>query len=352
MRRWLLAGVTIGLCGGATGCGEGEPRLNSGGASFVYPVMLKWTRVYDRQYGVQVDYQSTGSGNGVQQMIARTIDFGCTDAFLNKAQLEQARAAGGEVVHIPLAMGGVVPAYNVPGLPPGTHLHFTGPVLADIFLGEVTMWDDPALQALNPGVPLPAQRIMVVYRSDPSGTTAIFADYLAKVRPDLWKAKNMGSGTLPGFREGVGQKGNEGVAGLVRRLPGSLGYVELIYAEQNHLEYGTVRNKAGNDVLASTAAVTAAAENLEKLPDDLCYSLTDPPGKDSYPISGTNWAVFYVEQPPDRGPLIVGFLRWATHEGQEYAKALGYAPLPARTVKRIDEKLKMVEDRLSAKGGG
>jgi phosphate transport system substrate-binding protein len=321
--------------------------LDGGGATFIEPLMLKWQRVYETETGVQVDYTGTGSGNGIQQMTRGAIAFGCTDAPMNAEQIEKARQLHGEVLHIPLAMGGVVPIYRLPDVPDDRPLRFTGPVLADIFLGDITRWDDPALRELNPGVPLPPLPIKVVSRSDPSGTTAIFADYLARMRPEKWKERQMGQGTSASFTVGIRQKGNPGVAGEVSRLDGAIGYVELTFAKhmKDRVTFGAVKNQAGRFVLASSESVTAAAAALDTIPDDLTFSLVDAPGESSYPISGTNWAVFYRRQPAARGQVLVDFLRWVTakDQGQKYATPLGYAPLPDRVIERIGSRLALVE---------
>jgi phosphate transport system substrate-binding protein len=302
--------------------------------------MSKWASVYAREMGVEVNYQSVGSGGGIQQMTVRTFDFGCSDAPLNDEQLRKAQASGGLVLHIPLAMGGVVPAYNLPGVE--QPLRFTGPVLANLFLGKIARWNDHKLVALNPGVPLPDLPVALVYRSDGSGTTYIWADYLCKVSPE-WQSR-VGLGTSLRWPHGVGQKGNEGVAAHIARTPGALGYLELIYALQNHMQHGSVKNRAGEFVRASPETVTAAAEAaLTEIPDDLRYSLTDAGGTDSYPISGTVWAVLYAKQPAGKGQLLINFLRWATHEGQEYARTLHYAVLPGGLVERVDQKLAQVQ---------
>jgi phosphate ABC transporter phosphate-binding protein len=324
-----------------TGCGQSGIRLDGGGSTFVYPMMSKWANEYEKAHGVQVNYQSIGSGGGIQQMTAKTFDFGCTDAPMNEEQLKKARDTGGEVVHIPLVMGAVVPAYNLEEVK--QPLKFTGPVLADIFLGKIKKWNDKALQQLNSDVKLPDMDIAVVHRSDGSGTTYIWVDYLSKVSPDEWKPK-VGVGTSVNWPVGVGQKGNEGVAGQIKRTPGSLGYIELIYALQNQIEFGLVQNKEGIPIKASLESVTAAATGaLSDIPDDLRYSLTDAPGKESYPISGTVWAVIYVKQPPGKGKAVLDFLRWATHEGQASAEGLHYARLPAGLVKRVEQKLDQVQ---------
>ena len=333
---WGLAAVLAAGCGG----GGSVKRLNGGGSSFVYPMMSKWAGEYENAHRVQVNYQSIGSGGGIQQMTAKTFDFGCTDGPMNPEQLQKAKQTGGEVIHVPLVMGAVVPAYNLEEVT--GPLTFTGPVLADIFLGKIKKWNDPALRELNPRASLPNKEIAVVHRSDGSGTTYIWVDYLSKVSPE-WK-KRVGVGASVDWPVGVGQKGNEGVAGQVKRSPGSIGYIELIYADQNDITFGLVRNKEGRPVKGSLESVTAAAKGaLSKIPDDLRYSITDAPGKDAYPISGTVWAVIYVNQPADKGQAVVDFLRWITHDGQQYAEGLHYSRLPQGLVERLEKKLDMVK---------
>jgi phosphate transport system substrate-binding protein len=321
----LLAFVPAG-CSKAT-------RINGGGASFIYPLMLMWTRDYDEQFHIQIDYQSTGSGNGQQQTIAKTIDFGCTDAPISDANLKKAESSGGPMLHVPLVMGGVVPVYNIRGI--HDDMRFTGELIADMYLGKVVYWDDPAVRAINPDLDLPHEKINLCRRADSSGTTAIFTDYLSKVTKEWTKEMTGTSPSWPKTVQIVGQRGNEGVAGFVSRTSNSFGYVELIYAKQNNVTYGMVRNKEGQFVRASLESVTAAAEasksDILKKHPDLRYSLTNAPGKDSYPISGTNWAVLYVKQRTKPGKDLVQFLRWATTYGgaaQERARELGYAPLP------------------------
>jgi phosphate transport system substrate-binding protein len=322
-----------------SGCGSSK-RLNAGGATFVYPIMSKWASEYKKATGIEVNYQSIGSGGGIQQMTARTFDFGCSDGPLNDEQLEKCRDNGAEAVHIPLVMGAVVPVYNLQGVE--GPLKFTGAVLADIFLGKIKKWNDQAIQELNPGVEFPDKEIVVIHRSDGSGTTYIWVDYLSKVNP-AWK-KKVGVGTSVNWPTGIGQKGNEGVAGQVRRTTGSIGYVELIYALQNDISFGLVQNKEGEFVKASLESVTAAANaSLKEIPDDLRFSITDAPGKGSYPISGTNWAVVYQKLPAKKGQMVVDFLRWVTHEGQEYTADLHYARLPKGLVKRLEKKLDAIE---------
>jgi phosphate transport system substrate-binding protein len=335
----MLLGFTALAVAGCNG-GAREARLNIGGATFVYPMMDKWASIYYKEKGIKVNYNSIGSGGGIQQMIVKTFDFGCSDAPMNEEQRAKARATGGDVVHIPLVLGAVVPAYHLPGV--AQPLQFTGPVLADIFLGKIKNWNDPALKELNPGIELPDQGIAVVHRSDGSGTTYILVEYLSKVSPE-WKER-VGTGTSVNWPVGVGQKGNEGVTRFVEQTPGAIGYVELIFAFSRHVKYGAVRNRAGNAILASLQTVTAAARAaLTDIPEDLRYSLTDAPGQDSYPISGTNWAIVYVDPPAGKGRTIVDFLRWATHEGQEHAEALHYARLPEGLVQRLETKLAQIK---------
>jgi phosphate ABC transporter phosphate-binding protein len=320
----------------SSGCGDSSKRLNAGGSTFVYPMMSKWADEYKKATGIEVNYQSIGSGGGIQQMTAKTFDFGCTDGPMNEEQLKKCRDSGGEAVHIPLVLGAVVPTYNLAGVT--EPLKFTGPVLADIYLGKIAKWNDTALKGLNPEAALPDQEIVVVHRSDGSGTTYVWVDYLAKVSSE-WKTK-AGVGTSVDWPTGIGQKGNEGVAGQVRRSGGSIGYVELEYALQNQMSVGLVRNKEGTFVTPSLASVIAAGEaGLKNIPDDLRYSLTDGPGKDSYSISGTTWVVVYDTLPAGKGQQVIDFLRWATHDGQKYCEGLHYVKLPPGLVERVDKKL-------------
>jgi len=332
----MIAGMLLGGCKGG---GNQQSRLTGGGSSFVNPMMKKWAAVYVKDKGVLIDYTSSGSGNGVQQMIDQKNDFGGTDAPMNGEQLKKAGEIGGEVVHIPLVMGGVAPAYNLAGVKDG--LHFTGPVLADIFLGKITRWNDPQLKKLNPGVDLPNIEIAVVHRSDGSGTTFIWADYLAKVSKE-WKEK-VGVGTDLRWPVGIGAQRTDGVAGQITRTEGAIGYIELIYALRNKIQYGAVQNKEGEFVRASLESVTKAGEGaLTSIPDDLRFSLTDAPGTGVYPICGTTWAVLYVKQPPEKAKLLSSFFHWVTHEGQELTSELHYARLSKGLVERVDKRLQKI----------
>ncbi len=334
-----LPGLVIGCSeppgnrAGSGGASAGVKRLDGAGSSFVDPLMQEWSTAYAKEKGVRVNYQSKGSGAGIDMMTEKKVDFGATEAPMTDNQLQKAKDVNGEVIHVPLVMGGVVPAYNLPDAP---DVKFTGKVLADIYLGKVTKWNDPALKELNPDAKLPDREIAVVRRSDSSGTTFIWTDFLAKSSKD-W---NKGVSTAIEWPTGVGQKGTDGVAGHVKRTPGALGYVELIYALKNNIPFGAVQNSAGKFVKADLKSVTAAASAaLEKIPDDLRYTLTNAPGEDAYPVAGTTWAVLYTRQPPEKAKPLVEFLRWVTHEGQDRAEALHYAKLPEGLVKRVDRKL-------------
>jgi len=339
----LIAMATVGCFsngGGGTAGGGAKPRLNAAGSTFVFPMMSKWSSEYDKAKSVEVNYQSIGSGGGIQQMTEKTADFGCTDGPMTEKQLSLAKEKGGDVFHIPLCMGAVVPAYNLDEVK--EPLIFSGPVLADIYLAKIKKWNDKAIQDLNPGVKLPDKEIGVVYRSEGSGTTYVWVDYLAKVSPE-WKEK-VGVSTSVKWPIGEGAKGNEGVAGRVKSNPGSIGYIELTYALSNNIAFGHVKNKEGVPIKAELKSIQAAADNsLKNIPDDLRYSITDADGKDSYPISGTVWAVIYVNQPSDNGKHVVDFLRWITHDGQELTGPLNYVRLPKGLVERLEKKLDQVK---------
>lgn len=342
--RWFHIVLPIVVLQAIVGCHPSGARLNGGGSSFIFPMMIRWARDYHEKTGVQVDYSSAGSGNGQRQMIARIIQFGCTDAFINDKLLKEAAARpdGGPILHIPLLLGAVVPVYNLPNV--DQPLRFTGPLLADIFLGKVTHWNDARLREANPGVMLPDLPILVVSRADSSGTTAIWVDYLGKVHPEIVKA--VGQGTNATFSTGIRERGNERVAGKVLDRPGAIGYVELVYALQSKLSFGAVQNAAGRFVRANLASVTAAAEaSLTSIPEDLRFSLTNAPGEESYPICGAVWAVCYERQNAADAKLLGDFLSWAVHEGQETTAALNYARLPAGLVARIDKKLERLAPR-------
>ncbi len=324
--------------GGASAAAPQAVTLNAAGSTFINPLMSRWSSEYQKvSGGTQINYQSIGSGGGIRQLLAETVKFGATDGPMTDEQLKEAKSP---VLHIPLVMGAVVPTYNLPAM--AHPIHFTPEVLAGIFLGEIKKWNDPKLVAENKDLSLPATDILVVHRSDGSGTTYIWTDYLSKVSAP-WKSK-AGTATSVNWPVGVGGRGNEGVAGTVRQTPGALGYVELTYALQNKMPAGLVKNHAGEWVEASIAAVTAAAAGAVKsLPEDLRYSITDSPGAGAWPISGTTWAI--VSQGLPEGPerkAVVGFLRWAIHDGQKFCATLDYAPLPPELVAKDDAKLDLL----------
>jgi phosphate transport system substrate-binding protein len=304
-------------------------KINGAGATFPYPIYSKWFSEYNKlKPNVEINYQSIGSGGGIRQITNQTVFFGATDGPMTEEQL---LAAPGRILHLPTVLGADVPVYNIPGV--DASLKFSGPLLADIFLGKVTKWNDQALIKLNPGVQLPSTDITVVHRSDGSGTTYIWVDYLAKVSPE-WKQK-VGVATSVNWPTGVGGKGNEGVAGLVRQTPGSIGYVELIYALQSKIRYGAVQNMAGEFVEANVQSVTAAAAAAaSNMPKDFRVSITNPPGKAVYPIASFTWLLLY-ENPKDKqqGRIFVAFVKWMLTDGQTFAAQLGYAPLPDAVVK-------------------
>ncbi len=303
-------------------------QINGAGASFPYPIYSKWFSVYNRLHpDIQINYQSIGSGGGIRQLSNQTVFFGATDGPMTP---EQMQAAPGSILHFPAVLGAVVPVYNLPEAKAG--LRFTGQVLADIFLGKITRWNDPSIAKDNPGLTLPARDITVVHRSDGSGTSYIWCDFLAKVSPEY--AKTVGVATSVNWPVGLGGKGNEGVAGLVSQTPGSIGDVELIYATQNRISYGSVRNLEGEFVKATVETVTAAAAAAAKeMPADFRVSITHPPGKGVYPVSSFTWLLFY-QNPEDtkRSRIMVDFMKWALTDGQKYAPDLGYAPLPEPVV--------------------
>ncbi len=314
--------ATLGLAAQAV-------QINGAGATFPYPIYSKWFAEYNKlRPNVEINYQSIGSGGGIRQVTQETVFFGATDGPMTNDQL---LAAPGKIFHFPTVLGAVVPVYNVQGV--DAELKFTGPVLADIFLGKITKWNDPAIAKLNAGVKLPASDITIVHRSDGSGTTYIWVDYLSKVSPE-WKQK-VGVNTSVRWPAGVGGKGNEGVAGLVRQSPNSIGYVELIYALQNKIDYGSVQNAAGKFVRASIEATTAAAAAAAgKMPADFRVSITNAPGDSAYPIASFTWLLLY-ENPKNKqqAKVMVDFMKWALTDGQKYAAQLGYAPLPESVVK-------------------
>jgi phosphate transport system substrate-binding protein len=304
-------------------------KLTGAGATFPYPIYSKWFSEYSAAHpGVQINYQSIGSGGGIRQVTAGLVDFGATDGPATDEQLASSKT---KLIHIPTVMGAVVPIFNVPGV---NDIKFSSEVLADIFLGKINTWNDPRIVKDNPGVKLPAEKIIVVHRSDGSGTSYIFTDYLSKVSKE-W-AGGPGKGTSPSWPVGVGGKGNEGVAGLVRQLPGALGYVELIYALQNKISYGEVKNPAGTWVKASIEGVTEAAASIKVLPADYRVSITNAPGKEAYPISSFTWLLVPLKSPDAaKGRVIKDLLSWIVNSGEGEVSALSYAPLPKSVAAKV-----------------
>ena len=336
----LVRGVTLvpfllAACGGerpAPSGGAGRPAggaaLTGAGATFPNPIYAKWFDLYAKQTGVRINYQSIGSGGGIQQITNKTVDFGASDAPLTDAQLAKTPAP---LQHIPTVLGAVVVTYNLPGVPKGLKLRSED--VADIFLGKISKWNDKRIADDNPGISLPDKPIVVVRRSDGSGTTSIFTDYLTKASAD-WASK-VGKGTSVNWPVGLGGKGNEGVAGLVKQSEGSIGYVELAYAVKNNLPYAALQNKAGKFVEPTLDAVSAAAAAAAaNMPRDLRASITNADGSGSYPISGFTWLLVYREmKDKTKAAALQRFLKWAMGEGQGYAKGLYYAPLPGNVIK-------------------
>jgi phosphate transport system substrate-binding protein len=314
-----------------------QTTLNGAGATFPYPIYSKWFSEYHKAHSdVQVNYQSIGSGGGIRQVLAGTVDFGASDGPMTDEQLGLAKV---KILHIPTVLGAVVPAYNIPGVT--GDVKFTPEALAGIFLGKITSWNDKALTAANPGVNFPNQPIVVIHRSDGSGTSYIFTDYLSKVSAD-WK-NGPGKGTSVKWPVGLGGKGNEGVAGMIRQMEGSVGYVELIYALQNKITYGSMKNPAGDFVKASLESVTTAAASVKNMPADFRVSITNAPGKGAYPISSFTWLLIPTKsQDPNKGKILTDLLNWCETDGQKLTADLSYAPLPDTVVAKVKEAIKQV----------
>jgi phosphate transport system substrate-binding protein len=333
-RRLFCAVFGLALVAASTTTCLAQLTINGAGATFPYPIYSKWFDEYAKvDPSVRFNYQSIGSGGGQKQIMAETVDFGASDGPMSDENLAK---APGKLFHIPTVAGADVVAYNLPGNP---ELKLDGDTIAGIFLGHIKKWNDPKLAALNPGISLPNQEIVVVHRSDGSGTTYIWTDYLSKVSPE-WKQK-VGTNTSVNWPVGLGGKGNEGVAGQVKQTPGAIGYVELIYAVQNKMPFADVKNAAGVFIKPTLESITSALATAE-IPDDFRFSITNAPGKDAYPIAGATWLLVYQQQKDaTKGKKLVEFLRWAVKSGEGMAKDLQYAPLPesvqARVSKRIDE---------------
>jgi phosphate transport system substrate-binding protein len=338
MKKILLA---VSLCLGIAGllAADNPVQLNAAGATFPNPIYSKWFDEYHKMMAnVEINYQSIGSGGGIRQLMAHTVDFGASDMPMTDQQLQQ---AGFKILHFPTVLGAAVPSYNVPGV--STDLKFTQHALAGIYLGTITKWNDPEIKNANPGVNLPNIDIVVLHRSEASGTTFIWTDFLSKVSSD-WKNK-IGSNASINWPVGLGGKGNEGVTGLLKNTPGTIGYVELIYAIQNNIPYGEVQNASGQYVKASIDSVTAAAAGAAKsIPDDFRVSITDAPGKTAYPISSFTWLLIPAQiQDAGKRDIIKGFLKWMLTDGQKDCAGLSYAPLPAPVVAKELKAIALVQ---------
>jgi phosphate transport system substrate-binding protein len=315
--------------------------LTGAGATFPYPMYSKWFDAYHKLHpDIEINYQSIGSGGGIRQVTAGTVDFGASDGPMTDQQIAEFKQKHGfGILHFPTVLGADVPAYNVPGIT--SDLRFTPELLAGIFLGKITKWNDPAIAKVNPGITLPATDIVVAHRADGSGTTYVWTDYLSKISPE-WE-KSVGKGTSVKWPVGLGGKGNEGVAGLIQQTPGCIGYIELIYAVQNHILYGSVRNSAGNYIKADLPSVSAAAAGVA-MPDDFRVSITNSPAPTAYPISSFTWLLIPQKiADPAKKQAIVDFLHWMLTDGQSMTEALSYAPLPKPVVEKEEQAIGKVQ---------
>jgi len=328
----ILIGMSI--LPAMSNAGAAVETINGAGATFPYPLYSKWFSEFHKvDPTVEINYQSIGSGGGIRQLLDKTIDFGASDAPMTDEQMAKSQVP---ILHIPTALGAVVVTYYLPGVTKPIQL--TPDVIADAYLGKITEWQDARIQKINPGVSLPNMPIMIVHRSDGSGTSAVFTDYLSKVSPE-WKTK-VGSGTSVKWPTGLGGKGNEGVTGLVKQSPGSLGYIELTYAQTNQLPTALIKNKAGNFMAPSPKSVTAAAASaLEKMPKDFRVSITDSEGKEAYPISSFTYLLVYGKMDVKKGAKITQFMNWAVAEGQSFAEPLHYAPLPKQLIASVKSRI-------------
>jgi phosphate transport system substrate-binding protein len=338
MKKLIYNTLLLLLVANVAAKAQDDKTILGAGATFPYPLYSKMFSEYNKASGVKVNYQSIGSGGGIQQLTAKTVDFGASDAVLNG---KQDSALSGPVVHIPITAGAVVVCYNLPEVK--EPLKLTGPVVADIFLGKITKWNDPQIVAVNKGVKIPATAILVAHRSDGSGTSNIFTTYLSKVSAD-WNSK-VGKGSAVNWPAGLGGKGNEGVAGIVKQTPGTIGYIELAYAMQNKISFASLENKSGKFIAPSIESTTAAA-NIE-IPEDGKVSLTNTDAKNGYPISGFTWILVYKEQnyssrTAATSTQVMKLIWWMTHEGQKYCADLNYAPLPKAAVKVAEKIMKSV----------
>jgi len=337
----LTAGLVAGMMFFGFCLSQGfakDVELIGAGATFPYPLYSKMFNAYYREFGVKVNYQSIGSGGGIRQLLNKTVDFGATDAFMSD---EEIKTKDNYILHIPTCLGAVAVAYNLPGNP---QIKFTPEIIADIFLGKIKKWNDPRILAVNPGVNLPGMNIMVVHRSDGSGTTFVFSDYLSKISKE-WE-KRVGKGKALNWPTGLGAKGNEGVSGLIKQIPGTCGYVELTYALQNNMIFGIIKNKSGNFIKPSIESVNLAAAGI-KIPSHTRISITDTEAEYGYPISSFTWLIFYKEQgyagrEKRKATELVKLLWWVVHEGQRFCEPLHYAPLPKNVVEKAESIIKSV----------
>ena len=334
MKKSTFLAAALIVCAASAGFAQ---KINGAGATFPYPIYSKWFSEYSAQHsGVEINYQSIGSGGGIRQVTSGVVDFGASDGPMTDEQLKASKV---KIVHIPTVLGAVVPIYNLPGV--STELKFSPDVLADIYLGKISNWSDPRIAKDNSGVKLPNTDIIVVHRSDGSGTTYIFTDYLSKVSND-WK-NSVGRNSAVPWPKGIGGKGNENVASMVRQMPGAIGYVELIYALQNKIPFGYIKNAAGNWVKGSVDGVTEAAASVKQMPADYRVSITNAPGANAYPISSFTWLL--IPMPPKdsaNGKVIKDFLGWMLDHGQSETSALYYAPLP----KSVSDKVRTTINQL------
>ena len=334
MKRILGIAVAILALGAIAWAAQNPLLVNGAGATFPYPIYSKWFDEYHKNNGnIQLNYQSVGSGAGIKQVTEGTVDFGATDGPMNDEQMKAFQdKRGSSILHFPTVLGAVVPTYNVPGVTGA--LNFTPDALAGVFLGKITKWNDPAIAGANKGVSLPAADIVVVHRSDGSGTSYIWTDFLSKVSEE-WKSK-VSKGTSVNWPVGLGGKGNEGVTGLVKQTPNSIGYVELIYAVQNSIPYGSVKNSSGAFIKADLASVSAAAAGAAKdMPEDFRVSITNAPGKNAYPISSFTWLLIPQKfQDAAKRDALKGFVKWMLSDGQNYAEGLSYAKLPKEVIEK------------------
>jgi phosphate transport system substrate-binding protein len=338
MKKTLVVLFLLLVLTATAGAQSSPMLLNAAGATFPYPIYSKWFDVYHTAHpDIQINYQSIGSGGGIRQLLAGTVDFGASDGPMSDDQLAQAKF---KILHFPTVLGAVIPTYNVAGV--STDLNFTQKALAGIYLGTITKWNDPEITKANPGVKLPGEDIVVVHRSDGSGTSYIFTDFLSKASDD-WKNK-VGKGTSVNWPVGLGGKGNEGVSGLVKQTPDAIGYIELIYAVQNNIPYGKVQNAAGKFVKADLAGVTAAAASMKDIPDDFRVSITNAPGATSYPISSFTWLLIPAQiSDAAKREAIKGFLKWMLVDGQKFNEGLSYAQLPKSVVSKETKAISLIQ---------